>query len=433
MIEQVWALIVLALVIWFLLVSLFTPRIDYRVSTPLRPDTDDFLHIIQSTCQAALHYRNRVEILTNGAQFYPAMRDAIRAAQASVNLEAYIFQPGEAADMLIAAMVERAAAGVDVRLVVDAIGSAATRGEPVRRLRHAGCQVYFYQSLAWHRLHRINNRTHRELLVVDGRVAFTGGAGIADWWYKPAKGSARGSALDIPPRRRTPPWRDTMVRIEGPIVAALQGVFAENWLECCGEILTSPRHWPALEPAGSTEAMLVKSSPADRATVSRVVFQMLIEGAVREVDISTPYFLPDRALRQVLVRAAQRGVRVRVLVPGPCTDQRLVRLASRRMYHELLDGGVRLFEYRPAMTHVKALMVDGTWAVIGTTNVDNRSFEHNDEVNVAFRETVVTARLRRDFEADLAASDEVTLDTWSRRPFFEKLVGPVCWILERQQ
>jgi cardiolipin synthase len=179
--------------------------------------------------------------------------------------------------------------------------------------------------------------------------------------------------------------------------------------------------------------MLVKSSPADRATTSRVVFQMLIDGATSEIDINTPYFLPDRSLRRSLIRAARRGVRVRVIVPGPLTDQRLVRLASRRMFGELLAGGLRIYEYRPAMTHVKALMVDGTWAVIGTTNVDNRSFEHNDEVNVAFREAAVTARLRRDFESDLGACDEVTADRWQERSAFEKMVGPICWILERQQ
>jgi cardiolipin synthase len=224
-----------------------------------------------------------------------------------------------------------------------------------------------------------------------------------------------------------------MARLEGPIVAALQGVFAENWLECCGEILTSPRHWPVLEAAGPTEALLVKSSPSDRATVSRIVYQMLIEGAVSEINIQTPYFLPDRSLRRALVRAARRGVAVRVIVPGKHTDQGLVRLASRRMYRELLSGGVRLFEYRPAMTHVKALMVDNAWSVVGTTNVDNRSFEHNDEVNVAFREAAATQRLRRDFESDLAASDEITLERWTRRSGFEKLLEPVCWILERQQ
>jgi cardiolipin synthase len=160
---------------------------------------------------------------------------------------------------------------------------------------------------------------------------------------------------------------------------------------------------------------------------------MLVEGSVTSIDISTPYLLPDRAMRRALVRAAQRGVRVRVIVPGRRTDQRLVRLASRRMYGELLDGGVRIYEYGPAMIHVKALMVDRAWAVIGTTNFDNRSFEHNDEVNVAFRETAVTARLSRDFESDLEASQEVTPDSWRHRSAVEKMLAPVCWILERQQ
>ena len=419
-----WTIIAVAFVIWLTLVILFTPRIDYRVSSPLRPDSDEFLHVIQMTCQAAVFGRNRVEVLTNGAQFYPAMRDAIMQATGSVNMEAYIFYPGEAADMLIDAMVARAREGVVIRLVLDAIGSFGMRGAPLRRLREAGVEVRFYQPLRWYRLHRLNNRTHRELLIIDGRVAFCGGAGVADWWLKPGRRRLR---------RHVPAWRDTDARIEGPIVAPLQGVFAENWLECGGEVLTSARDWPDLGPAGTAEAMLVKSSPADRATTSRVVFQMLFDGAVSGIDISTPYFLPDKSLRRSLVRAARRGVRVRVIVPGPHTDQGLVRLASRRMYGELLGGGIRIFEYRPAMTHVKALMVDGTWAVIGTTNVDNRSFEHNDEVNVAFRESGVTARLQRDFESDLAAADEVTAKEWEERSAFEKMVGPICWILERQQ
>lgn len=414
-----WALVLAVLGLWLLLVILFTPRIDYRVTTPLRPDSDEFLHVLQATCQATVQGHNRVEILTNGAQFYPAMRDAILQAQASVHLEAYIFQPGEAADTLIGAMVARAREGVAVRMVLDSIGSARLGRTRTRRLREAGCRLFFYQPIRWYRLHRLNNRTHRELLIVDGRIAFTGGAGVADWWYRAEGGR--------------PAWRDTMVRIEGPIVGALQGVFAENWLASTGEILTSPGDWPPLEPVGSTEAMLVKSSPSDRATASRIVFQMLVEGAVADIDISTPYFLPDWALRRALARAASRGVRVRVAVPGAQTDQRLVRLASRRMYGELLGAGVRVFEYRAGMTHVKTLLVDGRWAVIGTTNVDNRSFEHNDEVNVAFREAAVTARLRRDFEADLAASDEITFDGWRRRSRLEKLAGPVCWLLERQQ
>jgi len=418
-----WTLLGIAFVVWMTMVLLFTPRIDYHVTMPLRPDGDDFLHVVQSTCQASVHFGNKVEIFTNGAVFYPAMRDAIRAAQSSVNLEAYIFTSGDVGDMLIEAMVDRARAGVEVRVTLDAIGSSGLGRACRRRLEDAGCRVSFYQPMAWYRLHRINNRTHRELLVVDGTVAFTGGAGVADWWIKPTKRWFR----------MHPAWRDTMAKLEGPIVAALQGVFAENWLECCGEILTGPRHWPRQEHAGEMQAMLVKSSPSDRATVSRVVFQMLIEGAARQVDISTPYFLPDRAMRRALVRTARRGVRVRVIVPGRSTDQRWVRLASRRMFRDLLEAGVQIYEYRPSMTHVKALIVDGLWAVIGTTNLDNRSFEHNDEVNVAVRDAGAAERLRRDFEADIEASDAIDLEDWRGRPLFEKLVGPVCWILERQQ
>ena len=418
-VAAIWALVGIVFAIWFVLVAFFTPRIDYRISAPPRLDTDEFLHVVQATCQAAVLGGNRIEILSSGLRFYASMLDAIRAARISVNLEAYIFQPGEVAERFIDALVERARAGVEIRVVLDSIGSSRMGGRPVERLRRAGCDVRFYQSIDVYRLHRLNNRTHRELLVVDGSIAFTGGAGIADWWMKPGP--------------RGPVWRDTMARLEGPIVTALQGVFAENWLEASGEILIDDRHWPRAHAVDSTEAMVVKSSPSDRATVSRAVFQMLIEGAVREIAISTPYFLPDGSLRQSLTRAVRRGVRVRVLVPGRHGDQRLVRLASRRMYRELLEAGIRLFEYRPSMMHVKALIVDNTWAIVGTTNIDNRSFEHNDEVNVAVRDGAIAKRLLQDFEADLAMSDEITALGWRGRPVMEKLVEPVCWILERQQ
>jgi cardiolipin synthase len=224
-----------------------------------------------------------------------------------------------------------------------------------------------------------------------------------------------------------------MARFEGPVVAALQGVAAENWLECCGEILTGPDYFPDLKPCGDTTAFVIKSSPSDRATASRVAFQLLMEAADATVRINTPYFLPDRALRRALVNIAARGVKVTVIVPGRHTDQKWVRLASRRMWGQLLGAGVRIFEYGPAMTHVKLLIVDDTWAVLGTTNVDNRSFEHNDEVNVALRDPAVAARLLHDYDRDLANSEEITLERWRRRSVLEKIVGPFIWILERQQ
>jgi len=216
-------------------------------------------------------------------------------------------------------------------------------------------------------------------------------------------------------------------------VAALQGVAAENWLECCGEILTGPEYFPHLEPAGGTTAFVIKSSPSDRATASRVSFQLLMEGADRTVHIQTPYFLPDRALRRALQEIARRGVSISVIVPGRHTDQRWVRFASRRMWGDLLEAGIRIHEYRATMTHMKVLIVDGQWAIFGTTNIDNRSFEHNDEINVAMRDPSVAERLLRDYERDLRDCEEVTLQRWQRRPLWEKIVGPFVWILERQQ
>jgi cardiolipin synthase len=404
---------------WVVLVFLFTPGINYHLSRRTSVHAEDFLYTIQSTCQAALHHGNSVRILTNGAEFYPAMLDEIRSATRSVNMECYIFQPGRVANQFIEALSDRARKGVNVTIVVDAIGSFSLWGRPVRRLRKAGCRIESYQRLNWYRLARINNRTHRELLVIDGRVAFAGGAGVADWWMYP--------------RKKARPWRDTMARIEGPIVAAIQGVAAENWLECCGEILTGPEYFPNLDTVGATTAFVVRSSPSDRATASRVAFQLLIEGADQQVRISTPYFLPDRAFRRAIVAIAARGVELNVIVPGPGTDQKWVRLASRRMWGQLLGAGIRIFEYRKAMIHAKVLIVDGLWSVIGTTNLDNRSFEHNDEVNVALRDVEVAQRLLADFDRDIQDSQEITLEAWRRRPLWEKIVGPFVWILERQQ
>jgi cardiolipin synthase A/B len=406
--------------VWLILVFLFTPAIPYRLSQRTSIHHKDFLYTIQSTCGAALHHGNRVTVFTDGPTFYPAMLEAIRGAARSINMECYIFRHGKIAEQFIDALSERARNGVNVTIVVDAIGSFSLWGRPVSRLRAAGCRIQAYQRIRWYSLYRINNRTHRELLVIDGTVAFVGGAGVADWWMYPA-------------RRRKRPWRDTMVRVEGPVVAAIQGVTAENWLEVCGEILTGPDYFPDLKPCGDATAFVVKSSPSDRATASRVTFQLLIEGADHTVCISTPYFLPDRALRRALVTMAERGVVITVIVPGRHTDQHWVRLASRRMWGHLLKAGIRIFEYQPAMIHAKVLVVDELWAVLGTTNIDNRSFEHNDEDNLALRDAAVASRLLDDYARDLAVSREVTLEKWQRRPLWEKIVGPFVWILERQQ
>jgi cardiolipin synthase len=210
-------------------------------------------------------------------------------------------------------------------------------------------------------------------------------------------------------------------------------VFAENWLECCGEILTGEEFFPRLEPTGDTSSLVLKSSPSDRATVSRVAFQLLIECATRSICITTPYFLPDRRLRAALIATARRGVAITVIVPGHHMDQRWVRIASRRYYGQLLAVGVRIFEYQPGMIHAKVMIVDDRWSILGTTNIDNRSFEHNDEVNLAIYDPSVAARLAEEFDADRRESAAVTLDTWRARPYWERLLGGGSWILERQQ
>jgi cardiolipin synthase len=408
-----------AFVAWLILASLFTPHIPYHIEADVDSTSDHFVRVIESTCQATFKTGNRIEIFTNGDRFYPAMLEAIRQASETVNLECYIFRNGDIGRRFIDALVERGRAGVRVTVVMDAIGSFGAFRRSAKPLRAAGCRVEPYHRLKWYSLARLNNRTHRELLVVDGRIAFVGGAGVADWWAGRFKGK--------------PMWRDTVARLEGPVVSDIQGVLAENWLECCGEILTGPETYKEHRKVGEAAAVTVKSSPADRSTSSRVLFQTLIEASNHRVQIATPYFLPDKALRDAFKRTANRGVEITVVVPGARTDQRWVRLASRRLYGELLACGVRVFEYDAGMTHAKVLLVDDLWAVIGTTNLDNRSFEYNDEVNVAIRNAGVAARLVTDFDADRARSREITLEIWRARPILEKLLGTIAWILERQQ
>src|SRR2546426_3152291 len=277
-----------AFVAWLILVVLFTPGIPYHIEAEVDPRSDHFIRVLESTAHSALKQGNKIDILTNGTAFYPSMLEAIRGARETVNMECYIFKKGEIGDAFIEALSERARAGVRVTIVMDAIGSFGAFHRSAKPLRQAACRVEPYQRLRWYSLARLNNRTHRELLVVDGEVAFVGGAGIADWWLKPG--------------RRGPMWRDTMVRMAGPVVSDIQGVLAENWLECCGEILTGAETYKAHRPLGPSPAFAIKSSPADRATVSRVLFQTLIEGSNNRVLITTPYFLPDKAFRDAIRR-----------------------------------------------------------------------------------------------------------------------------------
>jgi cardiolipin synthase A/B len=336
-------------------------------------------------------------------------------------LECYIIQQGKLADQLIPALEERAQAGVKVRMVIDAVGSTAFPDSRFDRLRSLGGRVSWYHPLRWYSWPRANNRTHRELLIVDGKVGFAGGAGLADQWLY-------GSGKDLR-------WRDTMVRVEGEAATGLAATFAENWLESSGEMLMSPEYFPSYRSAGNIQALVVTSSPTTgRSTEARILFQSFVAKAAKSIHINNPYFMPDKSLRQELVKAVrERKVDVTIVVPGKKNDHLLTRRSSRLLYGDLLRAGARIFEYQPAMIHAKCMIVDGVWSVLGSTNLDSRSFGLNDEVNVAFPDRAVAERLEQDFQNDLRQSREITYDEWKRRPLWEKLQELVGWLLINQE
>ena len=414
-----------ALVAFLVFLVLFEPGLAYRAEAPEAPlDSDAFLHQLGALADAQVHPNTRVEVLTDGEQFYPAELAAVAAATRTINAEFYILDPGEAARRFLAALADRARAGVAVNLLLDAVGSHKAGGELFAELRAAGGRVAFYHPLRWYNFKRLNNRTHRDLLVVDGAVGFLGGAGVSDHWL-----------LDRPDHPR---WRDTMVRVDGGAVPSLQATFVENWLEAADEVLTGDRYFPFPPPGdgrGGAPGLVVNSTPsAGRATRARILFQVLLASARRNVHITTPYFLPDHSVRGELVKAVrERGVAVRVVTAGDRSDNPMTRRASRRVYGELLAAGVEIHEFQPAMMHAKALVVDGVWGVVGSTNVDTRSFGHNDEVHLAVRDPAFAARLDEDFARDLARSRRVTLEEWRRRPLRERVVESLTRVLDRQQ
>ena len=415
----------IAVCVLFLVVGLFGPGPRYRIESTSSEDntSDEFLHVLECLTDSRVHRDTLLTVLTNGDQYYENELRTIASAQRSINLEAYIFQRGEIATRYLDALTERARAGVHVNVVLDALGSAGTTGHYLHRLTDAGGKVGWYNSASvWYKLPLYNHRTHRELMVIDGRIGFIGGAGVADHWYKG--------------KHRDPRWRDTMVRVEGAAVANLQATFAENWLESSGEVLTGPEYFPAdLRSPADGAALIVNSTPsAGGSSRARLLFQLLLASAKKSIHITTPYFLPDQSMLAELVRAvSERGVELTLLVPGRRSDHLLTRSSSRLKYGELLKIGAQIFEYQPAMIHAKILMIDGLWGVVGSTNFDNRSFGLNDEVNLVMREPGFVARLEQDFVRDIANSERITYEAWRRRPVLERAPELLGWVFARQQ
>ena len=405
-----------------IILALFRPYLDYKIAPyeAADPTSPQFLADLRNLADARLYTQTRVETLTNGESFYAAELEAISKAARSVHLEAYIFARGGVGDDFRTALTERARRGVKVRLALDAVGSLTTFAGYFDELLSAGGSLHFYHPVRWYTWDRLNNRTHRELIVVDGRTAFVGGAGFADQWREPREGQ--------------PPWRDTMFRVTGDAVDGLQSVFVENWLETSGEIL-DPDAFRAEAAEGGEIAVVIGSTPtAGGSTRARLIYQLFFSGARRSILITNPYFLPDSGIREALVHAVkQRGVEVKVIAPGPAIDHEMTRSGSRRLYGELLKEGVEIHEYQPTMLHTKTIIIDDIWCLVGSTNLDPRSFGLNDELTLLVYSEGTAAELRRDFKRDLANSRPLTYEQWKNRPLWERGGEWLSGLLERQQ
>ncbi len=375
--------------------------------------------IVAAHLHAPLVGGNRIELLLNGVQIFPAMLEAIDAATDSINLLTYIYWRGAVGGRFADALARAAERGVEVRVVLDAVGALKMDPALVERMEAAGCRVAWFNPVRWNALTRFNHRTHRKVLVVDGRVGFTGGVGIADEWDGDA---------DAPEH-----WRDDHFRIEGPAVRHLQGSFAENWRQATGEVLTGERMFPRLADAGEVPMIVINSGPVGATSEIGLTCWLMFRNARQRINVATPYFVPDPDLELGLADAARRGIDVRLLVPNDHQDSRLVRYASQTWYRDLLEAGVRLYEYQPTLMHVKSVTVDGEWGIIGSPNFDTRSFEINFEVAVAVFDRDFTAELDRSFEQDLERARELSLDevkrwsalrrarNWGARLFREQL------------
>jgi cardiolipin synthase len=377
-----------------------------------------FTQTMHALTGAPMSPGNRAEILKNGVQIFPSMLVAIRNAKKTINLEFYIYWDGEIGRHFAEVLAERARAGVQVKIILDAVGSLPMSRSLIEFMLRNGIDLEWYHPLRWYTLSRFNHRTHRKLLIVDGTIGFSGGVGIADVWLGDADDKNH--------------WRETVVRIEGPVVTQMQFAFMDNWVKSRGEILTGLDYFPEVAPCGTHRAQVIKSSPSEGSSTVKLLYVISIVSAEKSIYINNAYFIPDPDTIQALKGAVRRGVDVRVIVPGKFTDVPIVRQASRWHYELLLRQGIRIFEYQPTMMHAKTMVVDGLWTTIGSSNFDDRSFRLNDEVNVNVHDSSVAGQMEAMFHEDLARSEEIRMRRFLRRPRFERLKEKLGEIFKRQ-
>ena len=350
---------------------------------------------------------NRFATLLNGDEIFPSMLQAIKSAQKTISFETYIYWSGDIGKAFADALSQRARAGVKVHVLLDWLGSSKMDESLLTEMRDAGVDIRRYHEPRWYNLSKLNNRTHRKVLVVDGRIGFTGGVGIAPEWT--------GHAQD--PEH----WRDSHFRAEGPVVAQMQAVFGDNWVKATGEVLDGADYFPALNAAGEGAGQMFASSPSGGSESMQLMYLLMIAAAEHSIELSSSYFVPDELSRDTLVAALRRGVRVRIITPGPHIDSETVRRASRALWGDLLEAGAEIYEYQPTMFHCKVLVADGLVASVGSTNFDDRSFRLNDEASLNVYDAGFATHQVEVFERDLKSSRRISVEEWRNRPLAEKL------------
>ena len=382
-------------------------KIETEISHLYSVDDPQFRRAMGLMMGPAIIDGNKATELINGDAIFPAMLQAIRGAKKTILFETYIYWSGEIGNEFADALAERARGGVKVHVLLDWVGSAKIDDALTDKMEKAGVEVRKYHPLRWYNLGRLNNRTHRKLLIVDGNVGFTGGVGIAPLWT--------GNAQD------PDHWRDSHYRVEGPVVAQMQSVMLDNWSKTTGKVLHGADYFPPPKAAGSESAQMFASSPNGGSESMLMMYLLAITASTRSIDLSSAYFVPDEITRNALVAAVKRGVRVRIITPGKHMDAETVRRASRGLWGDLLEAGVQIYEYQPTMYHCKVMIVDGQMTSVGSTNFDVRSFRLNDEANLNVYDPAFAARQTRVFEADLTQSRRITYEAWKTRPFAMKV------------
>jgi cardiolipin synthase A/B len=412
--------IIATLVVVVLFINFHTPekKIQHQVRHLYGVADPQFEREMGTLLGPAILADNEITALQNGDEIFPAMLRVIRAAQFTINFETYIYWSGRTGEEFAQALIERAQAGVKVHLMLDWLGSEKMAPQLLTQMKNAGVEVERYHAPHWHTLGKLNNRTHRKVLIVDGKIGFTGGVGIADAWTGHAEDPDH--------------WRDMHFLIEGPVVAQLQAAFLDNWIKTTRRVLSGETYFPLLASAGELKMHMFMSSSAGGSESMRLMYLMAITAAETSIDIEAAYFIPDTLMSLELIKARARGVRIRILLPDKHIDSETVRIASKRAWGPLLQSGVEIHEYEPTMLHCKMLIFDHYMVSVGSTNFDMRSFELNDEASLNVYDAKFAQRMTKVFEDDLKSSNPYDFQRWRQRPRLEKFAEMILIPIKSQ-